>query len=390
MVTCGIITIVKIKRLKLTNFRQFEKKEIDFEQNWTILVAPNAKGKSTIVEAVYMLANGNSPWTSDHNNIIRMIDGEETPQPNFRIEASVESEDETKTIAIFVQNNNGSTSKQYQIEGQSTTRSKFLQTFHCILFSPDMIDLLMFEPKQRRDFLDSHLSRISNEYADNLTNYNKILRQRNSLLKILGKRRFNRNNPEGNFVPTSQKNTLSFWTDKIVEAGTEIISSRLEFIENINSTNSKLYPTSIKYTPKVNLGDFADMVDKSTIKEAFQTQIDARKEKDLLIGTTTVGPHRDDWYLMNSQDQNLNIYGSRGEKRMAIADVIFKINAYLRDKHNIMSVILLDDISSELDDSNIDIVFKKKVSKDQQVIITTTELSHIPEETQNSAETISL
>lgn len=394
---------MKIKTLKIANFRQFEKKEIKFEKNWTIILAPNARGKSTIVESISLLANGTSPWTTNNSTMIRIPPQNGETQTNaytelkngtFRIESQVETEDELKTISIFVQNKNGALTKQFQIEGHSTTRNKFTDTLHCILFSPDMIDLLMFEPRQRRDFLDTHISQINPDYSHILSNYSKVLRQRNSLLKIIAARRY-RNNYNGNSSRihngnnsdvngsynkngTPDKSGLTYWTEQLLDLGAKVIQARFKFIDTINSAKSDLYQTTISYIPRVKFPDLAELASDSYIYDSFQKQLSASKPKESVIGNTMVGPHRDDWYLCSKEEQNLNIYGSRGEKRMAIADIIFKINDYLTQHIGEIPVMLLDDISSELDSQNIKKLFDKKIGQNQQTIITTTSLDNIP------------
>lgn len=403
---------MKIKTLKIANFRQFEQKEIKFEKNWTIILAPNARGKSTIVESISLLANGTSPWTTNNSTMIRIPPQNTDTKTNaytelkngtFRIESQVETEDELKTISIFVQNKNGALTKQFQIEGRSTTRNKFADTLHCILFSPDMIDLLMFEPRQRRDFLDTHISQTNPDYSHILSNYSKVLRQRNSLLKIIAARRY-RNNYNGNSnrvynnngktestdKKSTDKNGLTYWTQQLLDLGAKVIQARFEFIDTINSARSDLYQTTISYMPRVKFPDLAELASDSYIYDSFQKQLSASKPKESVIGNTLVGPHRDDWYLCSKEDQNLNIYGSRGEKRMAIADVIFKINDYLAQHIGEIPVMLLDDISSELDSQNIKKLFDKKIGADQQTIITTTSLENIPLKAQKLSQIIKL
>lgn len=390
---------MKIKTLKIVNFRQFEKKEIKFENDWTIILAPNARGKSTIVESIFLLANGTSPWTANNSTMIRIPPQKSDTQADaytrlqngtFRLEAQVETENDLKTISIFVQNKNGALTKQFQIEGRPTIRNKFAEALHCILFSPDMIDLLMFEPRQRRGFLDIHISQTNLDYSHILSNYAKVLRQRNSLLKIIAAKRYrNGNNTSGNNGTTDQ-NGLNYWTEQLLDLGTKIMLSRFEFIDNINTAQSDIYQTTISYTPRVRFPDLAELASDSYIKNSFQKQLEASKPKESVIGNTLVGPHRDDWYLCSKEDQNLNIYGSRGEKRMAIADIIFKINYYLTQHIGETPVMLLDDISSELDSQNIKQLFDKKIGKGQQTIITTTNLENIPVKAQKLSQIIKL
>ncbi|MBN2100953.1 DNA replication and repair protein RecF [Candidatus Dojkabacteria bacterium] len=388
---------MKIKTLKITNFRQFPNKDLEFNKNWIILEAPNARGKSTIVEAIFMLASGNSPWTNGNLSLIHIPDRNKTEDEDpktkvndgfFRLEASIESKDDFKTISTYVENQNQSTTKQFKIEGTNTNKAKFTDILHCILFSPDMIDFLMFEPKQRRDFIDSHLSHVNPDYSNILSNYNKVLRQRNSFLKAMFSK--NGRNGSANGSGKIDETGLRYWTEQLVNLGTQVIMARIEFLDKLNDTKSSLYQSKIVYVPKVKLDSLEELADSTHIRNLFQNQLTLSQRKERIIGNTIVGPHRDDWYLTDEKGQNLNVFGSRGEKRMAIADIIFKINHFMIENIGEPPVILLDDISSELDENNIEILFNKKISKDQQTIITTTNIETIPKEARKLSQIIAL
>lgn len=357
---------MQLTTLTLQNFRQFKKKTLSFEKPWTFIVAPNTKGKSTVIEAIYMLCNGQSPWTNGSSNIIKITSQkskskyEAIQEDNCRIEGKIQSNGETKTLSLYLQVRNGSTTKQYKVDNSPTTRNKFTQHLHCVLFSPDLIDRLMFEPKQRRDFLDEHLSSLDLDYAPILSSYNKVLRQRNSLLRLLAAKK---RPPNGN--------TLEYWTEQLLDLGTQVITSRFDFIHKVNSENPELYPATITYQPRVLLHDIGELADESYVREEFEKQLESRRSKELLAGTTLTGPHRDDWYLTDKM-RNLHDFGSRGEKRMAIADVIFKVNNLLGELLESQPILLLDDISSELDEGNTKKLFEEKIDENQQVVVTTT------------------
>ncbi len=385
---------MKLRNLKLTNFRQFKEKEIEFDNHWTVILAPNARGKSTIVESIYMLATGDSPWTNNDTNIIRFENEKNNDYENIlsgtcRIEAEIESQDELKTISLFFQSKNRTLSKQFKIENSPTTRNKFTQSLHCILFSPDLIDKLMFEPKQRRDFLDTYISQINPDYSQVLQHYERILRQRNSLLKVLAGKKYSfRMQKPGNYEESDQSQ-MKFWTEQIIDLGAQVMQARIDFIDKVNEIKSDLYPARIVYQPKVSISTLEELSPLAHIKRVFQDQLEESSEKEMFVGQTLVGPHRDDWNL-EKISKNLNIYGSRGEKRMAIADIIFKINLLLKEKLNEYPILLLDDVSSELDADNIELLFTTKLDRKQQILITTTHKSSIPKEVIDNAQLIEL
>lgn len=379
---------MKITSLTLSNFRKFENKTIHFPKAWTILIAPNAKGKSTVIEALYMLSHGDSPWESQGRNIVRFSsrknkesEHEKLINSVSRIEGTIETDDDIVEVALVLNANGSSTSKRFQVQGSNTNRQTFLRHINAVLFSPDMIDLLMYDPSQRRNFLDTHAGKIYPDYYNIHTNYYKVLRQRNSLLKAIAGKKY----AGGRQVDTS---TLTYWTKQLTELGTEIMANRIELIEKINS-HSNLYPTEITYQPKVPLHDLSELGDIEHIRELFEDALEKTFQKEQLLGTTLVGPHRDDWHLTDNT-RNLNTYGSRGEKRMAIADIIFKLNLILKETREFSSILLLDDIFSELDGKNANILFTQKLDPKQQTIITTTTPDTIPKNIRSSAHIVEL
>lgn len=401
-----------LKSLKLTNFRQFDSLCLTFEKPWTLIIGPNAKGKSTILESLHMLSHGESPWESNHNYIIKLHTEKENPsdfeklvQSTSRIEATVSDGNEEKSLALSFTTRNNATTKQYLVNGNSTTRNRFLAHFYSVLFSPDLIDLLMFEPSQRRDFLDFHASYLFPELRDISLNYRKILRHRNSILKSIAAQRYRRYSDQFNgledldFEPCSREeredrqqngngNMLTYWTSQLIDLGSQIIDFRLALIELLNRKNP-LYPTLLSYLPTVPVEHKETRPPLASVRSAFSNRIASLEEKEKLAGKTLVGPHRDDWHLAVAS-LDVNRYGSRGEKRLAIADIIFKLNDILKKSFHLTPILLLDDISSELDDKNIRTLYQKKLSPEQQTIITATSLSGFPKKVISSAHIITL
>ncbi|MFH1547045.1 MAG: DNA replication and repair protein RecF, partial [bacterium] len=344
---------------------------------------PNEKGTSTIIAARHIISTGQSPWTSDNSAIVRRVPINKSARggPAFppkdglpwacgrdgRIEAEVEIDGKIKNLAVILKTNNGSAIKQFKINDKPTTKPKFIQLLSTVIFSPDLIDVLMFEPRQRRLFLDSYVSKVDIEYQDIAQQYEKSLRQRNSLLKMLSKK---------NTISDSDKNSLRFWTESLINFGTSITLKRIDFVERINQVNKKLYPNSMRYRPSLDINMLETLADSDYVKKVYKKMLNEKFRKELILGITLVGPHRDDW-ILTYNGKNLNKYGSRGEKRMAIADIAFKMNQLLIEDYKEKPVILLDDISSELDKKNIERLLKEKILPEQQTIMTTTDLKKL-------------
>ncbi len=387
---------MKILNLSLHNFRQFDKKELDLDSKWSVLTAPNAGGKSTIIEAVHLLTSGTSPWNSNNKQLIKFLKDQQTEKSKHeklkqsvcRIESEIETQDTIRKLALVLQGGSGSITKQYQIEGNSTSRSKFLQDMHSIIFSPDLIDNLMFEPRKRRNFLDDQISKTNLDYEQIASNYSKVLRQRNSLLKSLAAQN-GRNGGRGRSRSATNGNSLEYWTEQLITLGTQVMRARIEFIDQVNEIQSDKYSAIIKYEPRVKMDEIEELADNEYIEKRFRDQLAASRRKEAVLATTLMGPHRDDWYLAD-QDIDLNTYGSRGQKRMAIIDILLKVNEVMTSGMGAQPVLLLDDIASELDEKNIEILFKEKIPKQQQIIVTTTHLEMLPDWISEDSEVIRL
>ena len=364
-----------VKELKLKNFRQFRAKTLSFTKPWTIIVGRNAQGKSTVIEALYVLSHGESPWESNNSHLITTEEDAASSKRSYekldsstsRIDATVETADDLVSLAIILTSNGNSTVKQFEIEGSSTNKQNFSSSFNSVLFSPNLIDTLMYEPSQRRTFLDAYAIQLDPHYQRVINDYRKILRQRNSQLKAL----ISSNGPR------DRGRSLQYWTDQLIILGSEILHTRAELADDIN-TSSENTPAKIIYTPNIDIYNDDELADITSIKELFSNRLEETRKKESYAGITLVGPHRDDWFL-SKNGTNLNTYGSRGELRLAIIDVLMRLSDLLAEKKGDVPVLLLDDISSELDRENVKKLFDEKIPASQQAIITTTNINDIPE-----------
>lgn len=342
-----------INSLHLKNFRKFEKLDLDLSQQINIIEAHNAKGKSTILEAIYMLTNGHSPWTNDHADLISYINEKNT---FFRIEADVEDSNDKYQIALFHENG----VNQFFINGKKSTRKKFNKITCANLFSPEQIELLMISPSKRREFLDNLIAKIDLDYRDNLTAFERVLRQRNAYLKKLSKRFY-----ETGEIETDDQQ-LQFWTTSLAVASTKVMSRRASIIEEL-SNNTKGF--KIKYQPSLQLNLFEDLASVKEISKIHLNELNNFLKRDIALGYTKTGAHRDDWNI--TTDKDVKRFGSRGEKRVAIGKLIFQTQDLFNTYLGYYPILLLDDISSELDDRNIEILLNHEFLDKQQVIVTT-------------------
>ncbi len=356
-----------INSLTLKNFRSFKNKALTFDKNITVIHGDNAKGKSTVLEAIYLILNGSTPWGGNHESFLNYDD----------------IKDKYFTITIGIDDNNltlyeDSSSKSFLIDKKKTTKKKFFNFQKANLFSPEQIELLMYLPQKRRDFLDDLISKVDIDYAEKIVLYNRVLRQRNSYLKKLSKTFYetgeiNQNDPQ-----------IDYWTKSLVELAGKIMIRRCEIIEKLQSQNF-----FVEYRPSLSLNFFENMLDEVELKKIYLKQMKENIKKDIATGFTNIGTHRDDWGIFSAK-QDLKKFGSRGEKRLAIARLILQTQEIYKKYLGYYPILLLDDISAELDKDNAEKIFKEKILQKQQTFIATIDDKQIPKEILKKAQRIKL
>ena len=334
-----------IKSIELSNFRNYESLNIQFDSGTNILYGDNAQGKTNILEAAYLSGTTKSHKSSKDKEMIR-----------FHCEEA--------HIRTIVEKNE----KEYQIDMHLRSRgskgvavnkvpikkaSELFGILNIVFFSPEDLNIIKEGPAERRRFLDSELCQLDKLYLSDLTKYNKILNQRNKLLKDIS------------FRPDLME-TLSVWDMQLVETGKRIIQRRKIFIEELNEIIGQIHSNIsggkehliLKYEPNIDDIFFGDELIKA-------------KSKDLKLCQTTVGPHRDDM-LFSVDGIDIRKFGSQGQQRTsALSLKLSEIEIVKKSIHN-TPVLLLDDVLSELD-SNRQNYLLNSIS-DIQTIITCTGL----------------
>ena len=342
-----------IEKIKLTNFRKFNELELDIKKDITVLYGDNTKGKSTILEAIYLITNGTSPWASSDEFVSNNQD------KNNRY-SRIEIVFNQKSYSFFKDDRK----RTLQIENKNTSPRKFFEKIASTIFNPEQIEILMISPSKRRDFLDEAITIVEYEYSDKLKTFRKILRQRNAYLKKLSKDFYEKG------IVARNDTQLNFWTDEFVEVSEYIQKKREEFSKEL--IFDKLKMKYVKSNKKVSLPD----------------SLENCKKRDIATGYTNVGPHRDDWILTNGSD--IKKFGSRGEKRLAIGQMIFKKQEIIADRLGFFPILLLDDIASELDDKNTQKIFDKELLKRQQTFLTIIDPDDLPKKVIDNAQLIDL
>ena len=324
----------------MIHFRNFSEVSLDFDDSLNIFIGDNAQGKTNIIESIYTLLRGSSYRTKDEYNLINwhekqsyLLGEAEKEREHFQINILLQNIDKldllTKRIKKIIKVN-----KKYQ------RRAWLKEKFYPVIFTPEDLQIIKSTPSIRRKFLDEIIINFTPVYEQYLKDYNRVLYQRNVLLKT----ERNKNSIDKH---------LSIWDKKIVELGTLIIRHRIKVLQLINKKVKDIHQLltknketlKLKYNSNV-LTSFTE--DKQEIEAMFQEILENNKEKDYRLKMTTVGPHRDDYSIM-SNSVNLGIYGSQGQQRTAVLALKIAELEMIKEKDQEYPPLLLDDVLSELD-----------------------------------------
>jgi len=329
-----------LQLIKSTNFRNFKTKTFEFSSNITVIVGPNASGKTNILEAINLISTGRSFKARVEEEMINY------EEELGRVKAKINGDELEVLLTRGLITRGGITEKiarkKLLMNGVGKRMVDFSGKLKTVLFRPQDMDLVTESPSLRRKFMDEVLSQIDYEYRRSLLSYEKGLRRRNKLLLRIRE--------EG--IPRSN---LYFWDKLLIKNGEYITLKRAELIDFVNQTRN------------LNDGKYELTYDKSVVSEGRLLQY---KIEEVAAATTLVGPHRDDFlFLKNSKD--LSKFGSRGEQRMGILWLKMAELAFVEEHSGEKPTLLLDDIFSELDNEHRKIV--GKLAKNQQTILTTTD-----------------
>lgn len=344
-----------IKKLTLKNFRNYAKKDFSFSTGTSLVVGPNAVGKTNLMEAIYLLATGKSFRAELEEEMIGY--GQEMANVGGSHFTKASRDKQSLEIILTTGQVLGKrvAKKIYKVNGVNRRMVDFVGNLKVVYFGPEDLQIIINSPSIRRDYLDSVLEQTDKEYRRASVSYKKGLRQRNKLLEQIRE--------EG-----TPRSVLFFWDKLLIENGSIITQKRAEFIEFINQQPEYFGKLVVNY-------------DKSIISPE---RLAKYANQEVTAGMTLVGPHRDD-FQVSLEKRNLHSFGSRGEQRTAIFSIKLAELEFMAEKTGDKPVLLLDDIFSELDYHRR--AHLLEIIPHQQTIITTTDL-HLIEPEQRKKMTI--
>mgnify|MGYP001451621688 FL=1 len=334
-----------IQSIELNNFRNYENLQISFDEGTNILFGDNAQGKTNILEAAYLSGTTKSHKGSKDKEMIRFGTNE------AHLRTMVLKKGKQYQIDMHLKNNRSKGIAVNKIPMKKA--SELFGILNIVFFSPEDLNIIKNGPSERRHFLDAELCQLDKIYLSDLSNYNKILNQRNKLLKDMVYR------PE-------LSDTLPVWDMQLIDTGKKIIRRREQFVKELNEIVHEIHyrisggkeELFLSYEPSVS----ADMMEQ---------EVERVRQRDLKMCQTSVGPHRDD-LLFSIADVDIRKFGSQGQQRTSALSLKLSEIELVRKSIHDTPVLLLDDVLSELDSSRQNYLLNSIC--DTQTIITCTGL----------------
>ena len=311
-----------IKSLELSDYRNYDSLTIEFCNGTNILYGDNAQGKTNILEAIYVSATTKSHKGSKDKDIVHFNKEE------AHIRTNIEKDGVPSRIDMHLRKNK---SKGIAVDGQKLKKAAdLLGLCNVVFFSPEDLGIIKNGPSERRRFVDMELCQLDQFYLYNLNNYNKIVNQRNTLLKDM-------------YFNPQLRETLNIWDMQLVSYGSKIIERRKLFVDQLNEIIYDIHKKlsggkeeiRIVYEPDVKI-------------EEFEKELSLNQDRDIKAKMTTVGPHRDDFSFMIA-DTDIRKFGSQGQQRTAALSLKLSEIEIVKKITKDTPILLLDDVLSELD-----------------------------------------
>lgn len=357
-----------IEQLQLKNYRNYDHLEISFNDKINVIIGENAQGKTNLMEAIYVLAFTKSHRTPREKELIQW------EQEYARIEGRVTKRKQSFPLDIIL-STKGKKAKLNRIEQKRL--SDYIGALNVVMFAPEDLTLVKGPPQIRRRFIDMELGQIQPRYIYHLGQYQKILKQRNHLLKQMQRRE------------KQDRTMLHVLTEQLIEHAATLLERRFIFLELLRKWASPIHygisreleQLEISYTSTIEVSETAN---KEKIDSIYTNKFQEIQEKEIERGTTLIGPHRDD-LVFHVNNKDVQTFGSQGQQRTTALSVKLAEIELIYNEVGEYPILLLDDVLSELDDhrqSHLLNTIQGKV----QTFVSTTSVDGINHETLREAE----
>ena len=333
--------------MKINNFRNYKKQEINLNKKINIFYGDNAQGKTNIIESIFVCSLGKSFRAKKDKELIKIN------EQNCSIEIDFEKSDRDGKILFSI----GNKKNIYLNEIKIKKLSELLGNINTVIFTPDDINILKGGPQNRRKFLDIMISQLRPKYMHVYSLYIKTIEERNLYLKKIK-------------LENANETLLEIWDNQLIEYGKIISDYRYEFIEKIKNKIKNIHKNITGNKEEINIEYISDCLNK----ENYKKMLLERRKLDIIKGFTTRGIHRDDFNIFINEIP-VNIYGSQGQHRTAMLSLKLSELKVINDEIGENPILLLDDFMSELDNKRINNFLE--TIEDTQVIITCTDKINI-------------
>lgn len=361
-----------IEHLLLKNYRNYEELEIQFENKVNVILGENAQGKTNVMESIFVLAMAKSHRTSNDKDLIRW------DEEYAKIEGRIKKAHGSLPMQLVI-SKKGKKAKCNHIEQQKL--SQYVGNMNVVMFAPEDLHLVKGSPQVRRRFIDMEIGQVSPIYLHDVSQYQKILQQRNHYLRLL------------QIKKQTDFTMLEILTEQFIQIACKIVLKRFEFLKLLeewakpihHGISRGLETLEIKYKPSADVSESHDLSNMIRIYEEKFAKI---KEREIERGVTMFGPHRDDLlFFVNGRD--VQTFGSQGQQRTTALSVKLAEIELIHEEINEYPILLLDDVLSELDDyrqSHLLNTIQGKV----QTFVTTTSVDGIDHQTLKEAATFNV
>lgn len=329
---------MQVQKLSVINFRNYRECCLEITAMVNIFYGQNAQGKTNLLEALFYAAFGMSHRTAQEDDLLKLGTEQLAVSVGF---ADLHGSNDVKIKKRYA---DGKNKKEIFLNTVKVKPKEHYGTLNMVMFSPEDLQLIKGEPGLRRRFFDMQISQTDKVYYDLLIKYNRILQQRNRLLKEI------RDNG-------AAVELLQTWDNEFTVIAAKILAKRLAALQKLNKLAQEIYAVltgdleelALFYELKANNGELLYPAAAQDWEEFYRSKLAERRSVDILRGSTGIGPHRDD-LLFKVNQRVLKAFGSQGQQRSAALAVKLAQLEYVRQEIDEFPVLLLDDVMSELDD----------------------------------------
>ncbi|NCC78578.1 MAG: DNA replication/repair protein RecF [Clostridia bacterium] len=343
---------MKIRNISLINYRNYKQLNIELGKDVNVFQGENAQGKTNILESIYYAAFGRSHRTNKVKDLIMWN------EKNAQIRVYIEKDRLDKTIDMNLLSDGR---KSISVNKVKLTKiGDLLGVLNVVMFSPEDLKIVKESPGLRRKFLDMEISQLDKKYYNSLVSYNKVLAERNALLKS---RRIDRN-------------ILDIYDVKLSEHAEYIARQRINYINLLNSYGYSIHKEITTNKEEIRYEYKSSFSLEGNLRENLKKELTRKREMDIERGTTSAGIHRDD-FLILINEVDAKDFGSQGQQRTAVLTMKFSSLEIIRKVKGEYPILLLDDVLSELDLSRKKFILKS--IENIQTVITCTGVENIEE-----------